>query len=84
VEGDDPVAPCSVRDKTVRGTEACASGISEKVLTDQLRQLEADRVIKRTSDGGAPARVDYGLSRAGEELIPEMEELCHWGSKHWH
>jgi DNA-binding HxlR family transcriptional regulator len=58
-------------------------GISEKVLTDQLRQLEADRVIKRMSDGGVPARVDYSLTPAGEELIPEMEKLCHWGSRHF-
>ena len=58
-------------------------GISEKVLTDQLRQLEADGVIKRTSDGGVPARVDYSLTKAGEALIPEMEKLCDWGSKHF-
>ena len=58
-------------------------GVSEKVLTDQLRQLEADRVIQRTSDGSVPARVDYSLTKAGESLIPEMEKLCDWGSKHF-
>lgn len=58
-------------------------GVSEKVLTEQLRQLEADGVILRTSDGGAPARVDYNLTAAGQRLIPEMERLCHWGSKHF-
>lgn len=58
-------------------------GVSEKVLTDQLRQLQADGVIRRTSDGSSPARVDYCLTTAGEELIPEMERLCHWGSKHF-
>ena len=58
-------------------------GISEKVLADQLRQLEADRVIKRVSDGSVPARVDYSLTEAGQALIPEMEKLCNWGSKHF-
>ena len=58
-------------------------GVSEKVLTDQLRQLEADGVVQRTSNGSMPARVDYSLTPAGEELIPEMERLCHWGSQHF-
>lgn len=58
-------------------------GVSEKVLTDQLRQLQADGVIRRTSNGSAPARVDYRLTPAGKELIPEMERLCLWGSRHF-
>lgn len=58
-------------------------GISEKVLADQLRQLETDGVVKRSSDGGMPAKVDYNLTAAGKELIPEMERLCHWGSRHF-
>jgi DNA-binding HxlR family transcriptional regulator len=58
-------------------------GISEKVLADQLRQLEADRVVSRASNGRAPARVDYNLSAAGRKLIPEMERLCHWGAQHF-
>jgi DNA-binding HxlR family transcriptional regulator len=57
-------------------------GVSEKVLTDQLRQLEGDGVVRRATDGAVPARVDYSLTVAGEELIPEMEQLCHWGSRH--
>jgi DNA-binding HxlR family transcriptional regulator len=58
-------------------------GVSEKVLTDQLRQLQADRVIERSSNGASPARVDYRLSDAGKKLIPEMERLCRWGSRHF-
>ena len=58
-------------------------GVSEKVLTDQLRQLQADRVIERSSNGASPARVDYRLSDAGKKLIPEMERLCNWGSRHF-
>lgn len=57
-------------------------GISEKVLTAQLRQLEHDGVITRQSAETVPPRVDYMLSNAGKELIPVMEAMCSWGSKH--
>ena len=58
-------------------------GVSEKVLAEQLRHLEADGVVKRLSDGAIPPRVDYRLTPAGKELIPEMERLCLWGSRHF-
>jgi len=57
-------------------------GISEKVLTGQLRELERDGVIRRTRADSLPARVDYMLSRAGEELVPVMDAMCNWGTKH--
>ena len=57
-------------------------GISEKVLTAQLRQLEHDGLIRRRSAGTANPRVDYMLSDAGRELIPVMEGMCAWGTKH--
>ncbi len=57
-------------------------GVSEKVLTAQLRELERDGVIKRLSSNTVPPRVDYTLSDAGNELIPVMEAMCSWGTKH--
>ncbi len=57
-------------------------GVSEKVLTAQLRELERDRVIKRLATDVVPPRVDYLLSDAGKELIPVMEAMCGWGTKH--
>lgn len=57
-------------------------GVSEKVLTAQLRDLERDGVIKRLSANTVPPRVDYILSDAGEELVPLMEALCSWGTKY--
>lgn len=57
-------------------------GVSEKVLTAQLRQLERDGVIKRQSAKTVPPRVDYRLSDAGNDLIPVMEAMCGWGTKH--
>jgi len=57
-------------------------GVSEKVLTDQLRQLEADGVVQRKTKASVPPQVTYSLSAAGDELIPMMTELCHWGTRH--
>lgn len=57
-------------------------GVSEKVLAAQLRELEHDGVIRRLSAESVPPRVDYMLSEAGKELIPVMESMCDWGTKH--
>ena len=57
-------------------------GVSEKVLTAQLRQLEHDGLIRRHSAGTRSPRVDYTLSNAGNELIPVMEAMCEWAQKH--
>lgn len=48
----------------------------------QLRELEHDGVIKRLATQTLPPRVDYMLSDAGSELIPVMEAMCNWGTKH--
>jgi len=57
-------------------------GVSEKVLTAQLRQLERDGVLLRRVTHSVPPRVDYRLSDAGQDLIPVMQAMCHWGTKH--
>jgi DNA-binding HxlR family transcriptional regulator len=57
-------------------------GISEKVLTAQLRQLESDGVLERKTKPSVPPQVTYFLTRAGDELIPVMTDLCHWGTRH--
>lgn len=57
-------------------------GVSEKVLTAQLRQLERDGVLRRIVTPSVPPRVDYELTAAGWELIPIMQLMCDWGSKH--
>jgi DNA-binding HxlR family transcriptional regulator len=57
-------------------------GVTEKVLTDQLRQLEHDGILRRLVIESVPPRVDYTLSDAGKELIPVMEAMCSWGTRH--
>jgi DNA-binding HxlR family transcriptional regulator len=58
-------------------------GITEKVLTDQLRQLENDGVLHRQVTDSVPPAVTYLLNAEGEKLVPMMESLCDWGSAHF-
>jgi DNA-binding HxlR family transcriptional regulator len=57
--------------------------ISEKVLADQLRQLAADGVLCRKANPSVPPQVSYSLDADGQKLVPMMESLCDWGSKHF-
>ncbi len=57
-------------------------GVTEKVLTAQLRQLEADGIISRLVSRDVPPKVEYRLTQAGEDMIPVMEMMCGWGTKH--
>ena len=52
--------------------------ISQKMLTRQLRALEADRVISRTEYPGMPPRVEYALTERGQAVIPILMSLKDW------
>lgn len=54
-------------------------GISQKVLTDCLRSMEADGIITRTVYPEVPPRVEYALSELGESLCPVIDEMKKWG-----
>jgi DNA-binding HxlR family transcriptional regulator len=56
-------------------------GVSEKVLTAQLRELEKDGIVDRTVVPSSPPKVTYSLSSSGQKLVPFLEGLCDWGSK---
>ena len=56
-------------------------GSCQKVLTAQLRELEADGVVQPTPYPEVPPRVEYNLSPLGLELIPVIEGLHAWGSR---
>lgn len=55
--------------------------ISQKVLTSQLRDLEADGVLWRHVHAEVPPRVEYGLTPLGRDLIPVLEGLHAWGER---
>lgn len=54
-------------------------GISQKVLTDSLRSMEADGIIIRTVYPEVPPRVEYSLSELGESMRPILEAMKQWG-----
>ncbi|MBR1691763.1 MAG: helix-turn-helix transcriptional regulator [Lachnospiraceae bacterium] len=54
-------------------------GISQKVLTDSLRSMEADGIITRTVFPEVPPRVEYALSELGETLRPIIKDMEKWG-----
>lgn len=54
-------------------------GISQKVLTDSLRSLEADGIITRTVYPEVPPRVEYALSELGESMRPIIDSMEAWG-----
>lgn len=54
-------------------------GISQKVLTDSLRSMEADGIITRTVYPEVPPRVEYALSALGESMRPIMNAMEVWG-----
>ena len=54
-------------------------GISQKVLTDSLRSMEADGIIDRTVYAEVPPRVEYSLTELGETLRPILDAMEVWG-----
>ena len=57
-------------------------GISQKVLTDSLRSMEADGIITRTVYPEVPPRVEYALSDLGESMRPIMDAMEIWGTEY--
>lgn len=57
-------------------------GITEKMLAQQLKELEHDQLIIRTQYPEMPPRVEYSLSEFGRSLTPVLEALKAWGAEH--
>lgn len=57
-------------------------GISKKVLTDNLRALEADGIIEREVYAEVPPRVEYSLSDLGKTLQPIIAAMYDWGTNY--
>jgi DNA-binding HxlR family transcriptional regulator len=53
-------------------------GLSKKVLTTQLRELENDGVVERIVFEGLPKRVEYNLTIKGKTFIPVITAMCEW------
>ena len=57
-------------------------GISEKMLIQQLRELEADGLVHREAYHEIPPRVEYSLTELGASLNDVLLPLCEWGEHH--
>lgn len=57
-------------------------GISQKVLTDSLRSMEADGIVIRTVFPEVPPRVEYSLSELGESMRPILDAMKEWGENY--
>lgn len=57
-------------------------GITQKMLTQQLRELERDGIVSRTIHATVPPRVDYALTDGGRSLEPVLRAMADWGRAH--
>jgi DNA-binding HxlR family transcriptional regulator len=55
--------------------------VSDKVLIQQLKELQADELVERTDYKEVPPRVDYSLTPLGRSLAAALVPLCTWGSE---
>jgi len=58
-------------------------GLSDRLLSQRLRELEDEGLVEREVEAGAPVRVTYSLTEKGVELRPAISELKAW-AKRWH
>ncbi|WP_305082820.1 winged helix-turn-helix transcriptional regulator [Nocardia australiensis] len=75
-----------LRDRTLRFGELhrAVTGISQRMLTLTLRQLERDGLLSRTAHPAVPPRVDYALTSLGTTLLDSVAALADWANAHRH
>ena len=61
--------------------ERAIPGISQKMLAQQLRQLEADAMVERTVYKQVPPKVEYRLTAWGQSLCPALDALLKWAEE---
>ena len=54
-------------------------GVTQKILTSQLRDLEDDHLVNREAYPEMPPKVEYSLTEKGQSLLPILEAMYHWG-----
>jgi DNA-binding HxlR family transcriptional regulator len=60
---------------------AAVPDLSDRMLSDRLKELESFRLVERTVYPGPPVRVQYGLTDRGRQLAPALEELKRWAQR---
>lgn len=71
-------------EKTMRFSELQRSitGITQKMLTQQLRELEQDNLIGRKVYPQVPPKVEYSITHYGKTLLPVLKTMHKWGESH--
>lgn len=79
-----PIILCNLRHGKLRTSELkrAIPGITQKMLTQQLRELEEDQIILRKVYNQVPPKVEYSLSEYGDSLGNILDLLCSWGENH--
>lgn len=62
--------------------QRAVSGITQKMLTQQLREMESDGIVHREIYLQVPPKVEYSLTPLGESLKPILDAMHEWGIKH--
>jgi DNA-binding HxlR family transcriptional regulator len=57
-------------------------GLSDRLLTERLRELEREKVVRREVLSGPPVRVQYSLTERGAALEPAIRAIASW-AEHW-
>lgn len=58
--------------------ERAIPAVSQKMLIQQLRELERDGIVRRILHAQVPPKVEYGLTEVGQALYPALDELLKW------
>ncbi|WP_044563646.1 helix-turn-helix domain-containing protein [Azospirillum sp. B4] len=61
--------------------ERALPGISQKMLIQQLRQMEGDGIVRRIVHHQVPPKVEYGLTDWGQALCPALDALLYWAEQ---
>ena len=79
-----PLLMWLIAQKTMRFNELqkAMSGVTQKMLTQQLRELEADGLVLRTVYPVVPPKVEYSLTEYGKTLKPVLKSMAIWGENH--
>src|SRR5215469_8839736 len=70
-------------DGPLRFSEICQAvpELSDRLLSERMKELEARGIVRRTVISGPPVRVQYGLSEMGRDLEPALEEIQRWAGR---
>lgn len=62
--------------------QRATNGITQKMLTQQLREMERDGLVHREVYAEVPPKVEYSLTPLGQTLEPVVHAMCDWGAKY--